>query len=29
VLLRESHLNFEVADSFDDAAKKVTAVLKK
>jgi len=29
VLLRESGLNFEVADSFDDAAKKVTAVLKK
>jgi succinyl-CoA synthetase beta subunit len=28
VLLRESHLNFEVADSFDDAAKKVTAVLR-
>jgi succinyl-CoA synthetase beta subunit len=29
VLLRESGLNFEVAASFDDAAKKVTAVLKK
>ncbi len=29
VLLRESGLNFEVADSFFDAAKKVTAVLKK
>jgi succinyl-CoA synthetase beta subunit len=29
VLLRESGLNFEVATSFDDAAKKVTAVLKK
>ncbi len=29
VLLRESGLNFEVAESFDDAAKKVTAVLKK
>jgi len=29
VLLRESGLNFEVADSFDDAAMKVTAVLKK
>jgi succinyl-CoA synthetase beta subunit len=29
VLLNESHLNFEVADSFSDAAKKVTAVLKK
>ena len=29
VLLRESGLNFEVASSFDDAAKKVTAVLKK
>ena len=28
VLLRESELNFEVAESFDDAAKKVTAVLK-
>jgi succinyl-CoA synthetase beta subunit len=28
VLLSESHLNFEVADSFSDAAKKVTAVLK-
>ena len=29
VLLRESGLNFEVASSFDDAAKKVTAILKK
>ena len=29
ILLRESGLNFEVAASFDDAAKKVTAVLKK
>jgi succinyl-CoA synthetase beta subunit len=29
VLLRESHLNFQVASSFDDAAKKVTAVLTK
>ncbi|MBE0572156.1 MAG: ADP-forming succinate--CoA ligase subunit beta [Ignavibacteriaceae bacterium] len=29
ILLRESGLNFEVASSFDDAAKKVTAVLKK
>ena len=29
ILLRESGLNFEVADSFADAAKKVTAVLKK
>jgi succinyl-CoA synthetase beta subunit len=29
VLLRESGLNFEVASSFDDAAKKVTSVLKK
>lgn len=29
VLLNESHLNFEVADSISDAAKKVTAVLKK
>ena len=28
ILLRESGLNFEVADSFNDAAKKVTAVLK-
>jgi len=28
VLLRESGLNFEVADSFGDAAKKVTAVLR-
>jgi len=27
-LLRKSGLNFEVAESFDDAAKKVTAVLK-
>lgn len=27
-LLRKSGLNFEVADSFDDAAKKVTSVLK-
>jgi succinyl-CoA synthetase beta subunit len=29
ILLRESGLDFEVADSFADAAKKVTAVLKK
>ena len=29
VLLRESGLNFEVAETFADAAKKVTAVLKK
>ena len=29
VLLRESGLNFEVAESFDDAAKKVTSVLRK
>jgi succinyl-CoA synthetase beta subunit len=27
-LLRKSNLNFEVANSFDDAARKVTAVLK-
>ncbi|MCW8814341.1 MAG: succinate--CoA ligase subunit beta, partial [Chlorobium sp.] len=27
-LLRKSGLNFEVAESFNDAAKKVTAVLK-
>jgi len=27
-LLRKSGLNFEVAESFNDAAKKVTSVLK-